>query len=371
MRFELMCKKRFKKFFNQAVSITDQGLSILKVLISMTCYSCVAWQFIICFARYLSYPVSTSIAIGKSTENLGLVLTFCYKGFTNHGVGFKNFYEEGMENGKFLGRLDKSFIRTLDFQFKDSDIWINAWNDKSTEDEDLFTTFLEPYPDLLYCNSWTIPKGTGKIRVAEANTDNLYMFVHGCDMFSLASMRGSLQRKSLNGIYIFNTDIEITKTLSKETNPCEMNPAQYPDFMRGKYLATKMSESNGCVTPFIQGQKTTCTTNENATSIVRKMKKIPDNFEYILPCNIVKIKMILQSKQFNEYEEENIEGNNQSFIIRFPALAIFTDASFTYSFGSFLAEFGSWLGLFTGMSVVQVNFKHIIYYSHIQNIISA
>ena len=149
------------------------------------------------------------------------------------GFGFKTYYEEKKETGKFLGRLPDSFIRSLDFQLAGSNNWMNAWNENVEDDEEVFSSFIEPYPDLLYCNSWMIPAGVYQVRIAEANRKNLHIFVHGLDLFSLSAMRGALEAEKENGVSIFNFNVEIIKSLSTEKNPCETNPIRYPDYMRG------------------------------------------------------------------------------------------------------------------------------------------
>ena len=165
----------------------------LKMLITLSCYSCVAWQLILCSIRYRSSPTTTSITLADTSDHLtGLALTFCLKGFTQHGFGFESFYTEGNDNGKFLGRVQES-IKSLEYQFSGSNTWITSWNQESLDDEEKFTSFVEPYPDRMYCNSWVVPEETSQMRINVANSKNLDIFVHGENMFSLTSMRATLQ----------------------------------------------------------------------------------------------------------------------------------------------------------------------------------
>ena len=102
------------------------------------------------------------------------------------------FTPEGNENGKFLGRIQES-IKSLEYQLTGSNLWITSWNQESLDDEDIFTSFVEPNLDRLYCNSWFIPKGTSQIRIHGSKLENRFIFVHGENMFSLTLMRGRLQ----------------------------------------------------------------------------------------------------------------------------------------------------------------------------------
>ena len=93
---------------------------------------------------------------------------------------------------------------------------------------------------------------------------NLRIFIHGLDMFSLSAMKGILEPEKENGVSIFNVDVEIIKSLSTETNPCETNPKMYPDYMRGAAIAERMTEFLNCVTPYVKGQNAICITEEKA-----------------------------------------------------------------------------------------------------------
>ena len=84
---------------------------------------------------------------------------------------------------------------------------------------------------------------------------------------------------------------------------------------------------------------------------------------YDLPCNVVKTEILLES--VIKFEHSN---SNQTFIMNLPSTVVSTHANYSYSFLSFTAEFGSWIGLFTGLSVVQVhyiNIEWVLFYTNI------
>ena len=149
---------------------------------------------------------------------------------------------------------------------------------------------------------------------------------------------------------VFNIRVEKSISLSTVSNPCETSRAQYPDNIQGAALAKRMEEQ-GCITPFVKNQNATCKTIENANSIYSRMARVQDNFLYLFPCHVFKTKVLLESKYIDEEMEEG-----QSILLKLPSKLISTQDTLSYTFLSFMAEFGSWLGLFTGLAVVQVHF---------------
>ena len=139
----------------------------------------------------------------------------------------------------------------------------------------------------------------------------------------------------------------MTKSLTTDNNPCETNHSKYPDLMRGAAIASEMT-AQGCITPYVKGQKATCKTEEKSTKIFMG-KYTNDEFSYLMPCKLWKTKVLLESFWSSEESKEN-----QTIILKLPSNIIHTETAFSYSFLSFMAEFGSWLGLFTGLAVIQV-----------------
>ena len=137
--------------------------------------------------------------------------------------------------------------------------------------------------------------------------------------------------------------------------------------MRGAAIAKNINELKGCVTPYVKGQNATCTTEEKAKHNFTKMRKLKDDSLYLMPCHLPKTQLLLESKSVDTTGWNWEDGNNQTLILNLPSTVISTETSFSYSFLSFLAEFGSWLGLFTGLSVVQVPI-HIAYKNFIYHI---
>ena len=160
----------------------ERGSLLCKIILALGCFICVSWQLSVCIKKYLSNPISTSLSFGKLDDETDITVTFCYKGFGTQGTGFHSFYEVNKSSKSFLGHLDKSFIRSLDVQLKEHTKWHDTWNQSSGNDEEMFSAFIQPYPDLGYCNSWTIPKQVSRFRIKEAATKNLMIYVHGPDI---------------------------------------------------------------------------------------------------------------------------------------------------------------------------------------------
>ena len=75
------------------------------------------------------------MTIGESEDITELAITFCFKGFTRHEVGFSDFYEQSnSSSGRFLGRVDGSSIRNLQFQLVGSKTWMTTWDENIVDD---------------------------------------------------------------------------------------------------------------------------------------------------------------------------------------------------------------------------------------------
>ena len=116
------------------------------------------------------------------------------------------------------------------------------------------------------------------------------------------------------------------------------------------YGAHQMMTDHGhCVTPYILNNEPSCLTKENATTSLLFARKFQDSSSYSLPCNLVNTELLLESFTTIPGSEENI-----TFILNFPTTVRTTSATYSYTFLSFIAEVASWVGLFTGVALIQV-----------------
>ena len=134
----------------------------------------------------------------------------------------------------------------------------------------------------------------------------------------------------------------------------------YPDNLKAATLAKMMEDRGGCVTPFAKNQNFTCLTMENATKSLMNAKQIKDSSSYSLSCNTIKTEILLDSATIFLGEQSNL-----TFIFNLPSTVVSTHSSFSYSFLSFTAEFGSWFGLLTGVAFVQVSENGVLFISYL------
>ena len=120
-------------------------------------------------------------------------------------------------------------------------------------------------------------------------------------------------------------------------------------------LQQKMLAKAGCVVPWIERDKETkiCTDEENATiaeNVYTNMKKINliENNDDPAPCEyIVTTLDVLKSKVVTVVDVKKIEINLRP-------VARLVEQVDGYTFLSFMAEVGGYMGLFLGMSVYQL-----------------
>ena len=124
-------------------------------------------------------------------------------------------------------------------------MWENHWNQRSTStnDADLFKEFLEPYPDLLFCNSLEVPERISRLRIADANTKNLLIFVHGTGIFTIPGRRAALSQEEKAGIFVYNIGLEYSYSLSTQEHYCETDFNKYPDIRKAATMA-KVNNTN-------------------------------------------------------------------------------------------------------------------------------
>ena len=78
------------------------------------------------------------------------------------------------------------------------------------------------------------------------------------------------------------------------------------------------------------------------------VSRFENKIAYDLPCELINPKIHLQTKA-------QFQTMNQTLTFNLPSIVTSTTLKYSYSFESFVAEFGSWLGFFTGMAIIQVN----------------
>ena len=280
------------------------------------------------------------------------VITFCNKGFGyRRDNGFGEYYADINHKVQFIGRKKQSFIKNLDIQYYGSYEWNVFWNHSSVKDEKLFKSFLHPYPDLLFCQSWKIPRKVRRIRIKNITMNTHDIYIHSKDSFSVMSMRATVPKFRDSGEYTLNLDIEMTSALTTNDNYCETNEIFYPDNLKSGTLAKLMKENGHCVTPFLENQETTCKTEKSARKSLFKIKKTQDNKIYPLPCNILQANVYLESVR--KYKARSFRSKNM--IINLPSVVPTTTSVKAYTFISYAAELGNWLGLFTGICLIQVH----------------
>ena len=114
-----------------------------------------------------------------------------------------------------------------------------------------------------------------------------------------------------------------------------------------------MTDHGHCVTPYILNKGPSCMTKDNATNSLLFARQFQDSFSHSLPCNLVNTELFLESFTTIPWADPNI-----TFILNFPTTVRTTSATYSYTFLSFIAEFGSWVGLFTGVALIQVGSNH-------------
>jgi hypothetical protein len=77
------------------------------------CLFCVAWQFYICFDKYLSEPVVTNVAYVSNNGKYPIAITFCkmilYSNITDHDLNGETF-KDLMIEANFLGAEDWALV---------------------------------------------------------------------------------------------------------------------------------------------------------------------------------------------------------------------------------------------------------------------
>ena len=175
---------------------------------------------------------------------------------------------------------------------------------------------------------------------------NLRIYIHGNNMFSMSAVRSLVRESKSFNIFTYHLEVEKLQTLPTESNICETNQTRYPDNLKAKTLAINMKTLEGCVTPYVKNQEVTCT-KEDAMRALLSVRSFAVENVYTPPCNILRTKLHLESMTQKSYEEK-------TFIINLPSAILRTRSKYSYSFISFIADAGNWLGLLTGICLLQV-----------------
>jgi len=75
----------------------------------------------------------------------------------------------------------------------------------------------------------------------------------------------------------------------------------------------------------------------------------------VAPCNLVKVKMVLNPVNWLHVITNPIQSNRPfipGYVIQIPSYVLFSEMHASYTLISFIAEFGGWVGLFLGVSIL-------------------
>ena len=143
--------------------------------------------------------------------------------------------------------------------------------------------------------------------------------------------------------------VDILRNLKTKQMPCEK---QNYDEEYTKFLIQKMLSVAGCVVPWVQRNETEkiCMDEANATIAENvyqdiKKKNLIDNEDAPAPCEYLETSLEVLKTEINS------EGDYKKLHVHLRPVAKMIEQVDGYTFLSFLAEVGGYLGLFLGMSI--------------------
>ena len=350
---------------------------ILKKIIFLICFTACIYEILECTKKMLRNPTTTiiffeefgkhgvpSVTICPYSNHLDNASAYNQKNLLEHGITAKEYSALNIWNTSSITPEDlyeeitwqlEDIIDRVNYNFENisrtlngsDDGWKTMWTTVNKKWEGRCFTF-NPPPQM---------NGTGlaKISIISKFPFDLELAFHARHQASDKELDGISFVAKSRMYYQLEVPVDIIINRDTKDMPCIGNAENF-DENRGKVALEKMIEEVGCVVPFISRNETEApicrnkTLAKTAIDILEARGKFYDiyNWEDVpLPC--------MQTFVEPQKTFESPEWDNQTWIdASFSKMSKVTKQLEAYSFISFYAEVGGFVGLLLGISFYQL-----------------
>ena len=347
------------------VKIGKSLVKIFELLLVLLCLSLTLWQIFKGINKYLSFPQGSSLILSEVSKETMPDFTFCPYGSDqnqtfkeNCGLTFYSWVSETCPNAEInyhgiydVPNLFFNMIRylsgtchpTICFKTRSFRVYPNNVKPQNIH-----------HAGDLRCYTISLPesiKNTSISKLMISTKERLYLKIHTKGMFFT-----EVKYIDINTGYM-KSDIsyEIFKQIKTKDQPCIEDPTYRKDDCIVEQIHMDSLATFGCTTPYGPIKDRSCI---NAT-LMTKAREFYDNKimadEYSQcpnPCSTI-------ASTLNIQKQSEQEGDTSTLItIEFPSKVKVIQAYPAYTILSLIAEVGGYVGLFLGVSVLDL--KNVI-----------
>ena len=178
------------------------------------------------------------------------------------------------------------------------------------------------------------------------------LYVHKRGQLLLSDLRNELTEiENIEHIVEIELGVDVNKLISTPTTECAEDGETFDSCIE----TTMCQAQDQCHIHFLNkpSNESFCT---NYTGILEDMKIFQSSFESCLPpCTQVKVNMQLNPVNWlNVMTNSKISNNlfTPGYFLKIPSSVMYSEMNESYTWISFIAEFGGWVGLFLGLSIL-------------------
>ena len=179
--------------------------------------------------------------------------------------------------------------------------------------------------------------------------EEVYVYVHKRGHFLLTDLRNELiELENINHIVKIDLEVIVKKIISMPTTECTEDTQTFEHQLMDHYhISLRRELSNSLF----------CNDSTLSTGLFKAMNEFQTSSKICFPpCSQVKVKMVLNPVNWLNVLTNPITFNNlfiPGYVIEIPSSVLSSEIDKSYTLISFIAEFGGWVGLFLGVSILE------------------
>ena len=201
----------------------------------------------------------------------------------------------------------------------------------------------------------SIKSGIMQIQLNLHDSSNIFFHTNG--MFKTDIFTATNVRVDAPSEIELDVDFTLYNMFDFGGKQCTTEPRFNKDACTESKLDVKSLEKFGCTTPFGPKKDKICRDHVNGSKVMalysKTMEENVDNCDS--PCLFVKTKAIKTMVEMKDISDINHEDYGVYLVISFPKNIQVIEAYYLYSTLTMIAEIGGYVGLFLGVSVIQIS----------------
>ena len=342
--------------------LLKKGLKLsLQVLIQFGCLSFTTWQTFSCLKKFVESPQASEIHLVDKLKAPAPRFAICPFD-PKDGLNLTHLQECGIEYEDYYSKGIFSSLQCPDSKLLAQSIVLNSQEILSNiTARNSFTDDLNHLMQICDLERIDDPSNCYLLNLSQSNLDiddidiafrlqniDVHVYTDGTffDSFSYEEIDLKSKEKDVTLVY------DVVRSLNTQEHPCEADETYKKDLCVWNEIHQTSLEKFGCTTPFGPKKTDICVDNTLGQSAIELMKhlRIPANNRCLDPCTTVAPQLSVIGSQDVVPDHDRMS----SLSIKLPLKIKVISSYFSYKVLSLIAEIGGYVGLFLGVSVLDL-----------------